>query len=190
MMSICIGDFGPGVAEDFHWDIEVPTSTIFGISGRRLTGYGMLTATILSSTIKGTHDDFANSPEELEDVGFFNPLDADSYTRWKNLRYAQGALMKHTTVEEDSETGRRDLKFGGGFIPVKRASDSGEMQQTLEDWSASYNGSSLNLRIYARAGEMYAGTDLITDDPRVEGLLLELEANRYCGSRDNHSRHV
>ena len=61
--------------------------------------------------------------------------------------------MKHTTVEEDSETGRRDLKFGGGFIPVKRASDSGEMQQTLEDWSASYNGSSLNLRIYARAGE-------------------------------------
>ena len=127
-------------------------------------------------------DDFASTPEELEDIGLFNPFEAESETRWKNLQYTQGALMKHTTVEENAETGRRDIKIGGGFIPVKRISDSGEMQQTLEDWTASYNGSSLNLRIYARAGEEFLGTDLVSDDPRVEGLVLKLESLRITSS--------
>ena len=123
-----------------------------------------------------------SSLEDLNKYDMPNALIPGSYERWLDLQEVKGALMKHASVEEDTDTGRRDIKIGGGFIPVKRISDSGEMQQPLEDWTASQGGTNrLNLRLYARTGETFAGTDLITDDPRVEGLVRWLEDNRGAG---------
>ena len=175
---------GPEMLAEDRIGTRTPTLTIFETSGRRLTGSRDADGNDIDIvTVNGVHPDYASTPGEVEDLGFSTIRSMPPHRpAYKNLDYVQGALMKHTTVEEDSETGRRDLKFGGGFIPVKRASDSGEMQQTLEDWTASYNGSSLNLRIYARAGEEFRGHHLITDDPRVEGLVLELESLRIAGT--------
>ena len=139
----------------------------------------------LTVLISGIHADFIGTPADLEKVGLFNPLDADSYGRWKNAQEVQGAFVKHATVEEDSDTGRRDIKTSGGFVPVKRISDSGEVQQSLEDWTASNVVGKLRLTIYARAGEEFAGTDLITDLPRIEAMIRFLEENRTSGSAIN-----
>ena len=64
----------------------------------------------LAVSISGVHADLISTPADLEKIGLFNPLDADSYGRWKNAQEVQGAFVKHATVEEDSDTGRRDIK--------------------------------------------------------------------------------
>ena len=139
----------------------------------------------LDVAIQGLHADFLGSVADLEKQGLFNPLDPDSYGRWKNLLRINGAFMHGGTVDIDPDTGRHDIHMSGGFVPEKRASDSGEMQQPLEDWTASNVIGRLRVTIYARAGEQFEGTDLISDDPRIEALIQFLDNNRTSGNAIN-----
>ena len=123
--------------------------------------------------------------DDLEINGHLNPLSADSYERVANLKAVFGTFLQAASVEEDSDTGRRDISIEAGFIPTKRTSNSGAVQQSLEDWTASNVSGRLRVTIYALAGEQFDGTDLIADDPRIHAMALLLEANRTSGSAIN-----
>ena len=88
-------------------------------------------------------------------------------------------------MDTDADTGRRDIKLKGGFVLEKRTSNSGEVQQPLEDWTASQVSGRLRITIYSGDGENWDGDDLISDDPRMEAMIRFLEDNRTSGSPIN-----
>ena len=128
---------------------------------------------------------FGITHDELENHGYENPFLEGSHDRLLNKQKVEGAFLKQATVETDADTGRTDITLHGGFIPAKGSSDSGEVQQSLEDWTASNVIGRLRVTIYALAGEQFNGTDLIADDPRIHVMALLLEANRTSGNAIN-----
>ena len=124
---------------------------------------------------------------DFEEHGLFNPFVEGSYDRLINRMKVEGAFQLHATVETEADTGRRDIKLGGGLVPEKRTSDSGESQQSLEDWTASNVVGKLRVQIYAPPGEHFDGTDLVADDPRIEAMLRFLDDNRTSGNAINFS---
>ena len=171
----------------FGGDAYPGSSTVQGLALAALqtqyaTDDGLQDADGNATPIRINNLPFGILHDELENYGYENPLIDGSHDRWLNKQQVDGAFLKHATAEVDTDTGRIDVKHSGGYIPIKGVSATGEMQQSTEDWTASLNGSSLNLRLYARSGETYAGTDLITDDSRVEAMVRLLEANRSSGA--------
>ena len=139
----------------------------------------------LTIGLRGVHADFISSIDDLEPNGLPNLLIAGSYERWENLQQVRGALLQHASVEVHADTGRRDIEIGGGFIPTKRVSNSGEVQQPLEDWTASNVVGKLRITIYSRTGENWDEASLISDDPRLEAMIRFLDTNRTSGSPIN-----
>ena len=119
---------------------------------------------------------------EIESKGYENPFIEGSADRLANLREVLGALMAHARVVTDADTGRRDIEIGGGLIPVLLVPESGEMQQRLEDWTASQVSGRLRVTIHPRSGETFLADDLITDDPRIEAMVRFLEEHQTAGA--------
>ena len=123
-----------------------------------------------------TYADFAK-------YGFTNPIGTDAFNRRSNRFRTRGAFMQHSTVSEDSTTGRLDIRTTGGLEPRRGVPDTGVLRQGLADVQVEASGSSnARLRINARPGEPFtnatsggdAGTE-VADDSRVRGLIKYLQ---------------
>ena len=87
----------------------------------------------ITVSINGLHAEQGSDETELEAEGYPNPLDASSYARLWSVRRVSGAFLKHAEVEENTTTGRADLKSSAGWVPKKEAPRTGTAVIRLDD---------------------------------------------------------
>ena len=131
---------------------------------------------------------YGTSVDDIEQNGYYNPLDVDSYDRWVqgHLR-VPGTFLRHATVAKDSVSGRSDISMGGGIKPVKAVPPSGDLNQSVSDWFAEATGSNARFSLNALPGEEFdngssgvAGTEA-EGDVRVRAMIVYLESIRSIG---------
>ena len=130
---------------------------------------------------------YGTTLESIEEHGFYNPLDPDSYARYLENRKVAGAHAAHAEVEEDSITGRKDVVTTGGLRVKKGVPPSGDLDQSIADWFAEVRGSNARIGINALPGAPYdigssteSGTE-VESDVRVRAMIVKLESIRTAG---------
>ena len=118
---------------------------------------------------------------DLESRGYINPLIAGSRERFINASKVRGAFMAESTVVKDATTGRSDIIMKGGQQPALRRPPTGELTQSLADWSAYYhNSTTIRMQLTARSGQTFSSTT-IYDDSRARGMVKFLADAKYAG---------
>ena len=121
---------------------------------------------------------------DLEENGIVNPLLEGSTERLANLKKVMGAFLRHGSVEEDTTSGRLDILLSGGFVPELTIPFTGELTQSLEDWTGyAAHSSAVRLELIARSGIQYADATVISVDARVRALVKWMDDHRTVGSQ-------
>ena len=88
-------------------------------------------------------------------------------------------IVKNTTYDEDSDTGRPDVTAKFGLIPAKRKPDGSTFDYPLDNWNARLiSGTQISVELNLTADDDV--TDINADD-NVIGMLAWLESLRTSG---------
>jgi hypothetical protein len=117
----------------------------------------------------------------MEARGLVNPFIAGGEDRWLNARQVDGAFLLEAEVEEDSQTGRRDIVTKGGVRFNRRVPTGGMLTQFMEDWICITQAGFFDFHLFKNPDLPFDFDTLVDDDIRIRAMLVWLNSVRTSG---------